>query len=85
MSENSSDRFTNMGQTTTCVLGSSPKAAFVKADQGPLPLGPCVTIQRSSTCVLCPPITAEACSTVLLSDRGLSYQEGRAACPSLDS
>lgn len=58
MSENSSDRFTNMGQTTTCVLGSSPEAAFVKADQGPLPLGPCV-----STCVLCPPITAEACST----------------------
>lgn len=63
MSENSSDRFTNMGQTTTGVLGSSPEASFVKADQGPLPLGPCVTMQRSSTCVLCPPTTAEACST----------------------
>lgn len=84
MSENSSDRFTNTGQTTACILDNGPMAAFGKADQA-FTLGAMRHHAKElHMCALSTSSLLKLVVQMLLSDRGLSYQEGRAACPSQD-
>lgn len=77
--EDSSNRFTNVGQTTTCDLGSGPEAASEKADQGRRPLGPLHVCAPSTSSLL------KLVVQTLLSGSGpYSYQEGSTARPSPD-
>lgn len=77
--EDSSNRFTIVGQTTTCDLGSGPEAAFGKADQGRRPLG------LLHVCALSTSSLLKLVVQMLLSGSGpYSYQEGSTACPSPD-
>lgn len=75
MPEDGSNRFTNMGQTTTCGLGSGPEAAFGEAAQECVPVGPLS---------VCAPSTSLLKLVVQMLLVALSYLEDSTACLSPD-
>lgn len=70
MPEDGSNRFTNMGQTTTCGLGSGPEAAQECVPVGPLSV--------------CAPSTSLLKLVVQMLLVALSYPEDSTACLSPD-